>query len=87
MLRPHNISENTNVNSAIELEIIINIGVVITPGNAKNITNGIMLNKKIISWYTAYFKYLCTLTTVNINIVIFATQIIIGIERFIAQPL
>lgn len=49
MLRPHNISENTNVNSAIELEIIINIGAVITPGNAKNITNGIMLNKKIIS--------------------------------------
>lgn len=49
ILRPHNISENTNVNNAIELEIIINIGTVITPGNVKNITNGIMLNKNIIS--------------------------------------
>lgn len=87
MLRPHSINEHTKVNKAMELDIIINIGVVITPGKAKNIINGIMLSTNIISWYTAYFKYLCTLTNVSINIVTFATHIIIGIARFIAQLL
>ena len=49
MLRPHSINEHTKVNKAMELDIIINIGVVITPGKAKNIINGITLSTNIIS--------------------------------------
>ena len=49
MLRPHSMSEHTKVNKAIELDIIVNIGTVITPGKAKNIINGIMLSTNIIN--------------------------------------
>lgn len=52
---------------------------------SNNITMPILSIDSII-WYKLYLKYLFLLTIVSINIVIFATQITIGIPIFIDQP-
>ena len=49
MLFPQSISEKTNVNNAIELEIIVKIGVVIILSVNNKINNGIILITNIIS--------------------------------------
>ena len=49
MLFPQSIREKTNVNNAIELEIIVKIGVVIILSVNNKINNGIILITNIIS--------------------------------------
>lgn len=49
MFLPHNISENTNVNTAIELAITVNNGSVIILSENTNIPNGITLSTNIIN--------------------------------------
>ena len=49
MLFPQSISEKTNVNNAIELEIIVKIGVVIILSENNKINSGIILITNIIS--------------------------------------
>ena len=49
MLFPQSISEKINVNNAIELEIIVKIGVVIILSENNKINSGIILITNIIS--------------------------------------
>ena len=82
---PHKIIVNNNENVAILEETIVNTLFWIIPINIK--INGIILNKKVKTWYIAYFIYLFLLTIVKIINVELATITTIGIDIFKDQPL